>query len=52
LDVDHNQAVAQRHGIMSIPTLLFFEQGELVGTQVGALPKAALENQIKEHGLV
>jgi thioredoxin 1 len=52
LDVDENQVVAREHGIMSIPTLMFFKEGQLAGTQVGALPKAALESAIKEHGLI
>jgi thioredoxin 1 len=52
LDVDQNQAIAGEHGIMSIPTLLFFKNGELAGTRVGALPKSALESSLVEHGLV
>ena len=52
LDVDHNQQIAQRHGIMSIPTMLFFKDGELVGTQVGALPKGNLESEMREHKLL
>ena len=51
LDVDHNQGVAGQHGIMSIPTLLFFKDGELAGTKVGALPKPALEAALQEHDL-
>jgi len=52
LDVDHNQEVAGRHGIMSIPTLLFFKNGQLVGKKVGALPKPALKSALQEHGLI
>jgi len=52
LDVDENQAVARDHGIMSIPTLMFFKEGQLAGTQVGALPKTALEAAMKGHGLI
>lgn len=52
LDVDHNQQIAQRHQIMSIPTLLFFKGGEMVGTRVGALPKPALESALTEYSLV
>jgi thioredoxin len=52
LDVDHNQRVAAQHGIMSIPTLLLFKDGELAGSQVGALPKPALEAALRKHALL
>ncbi len=52
LDVDHNQAIAQRYQVMSIPSLLFFRDGELVETKVGALPKPALEEALTEQGLI
>ena len=52
LDVDHNREVAGRFGVMSIPTLLFFKDGHKAGSQVGALPKPALEGSLKEHGLI
>lgn len=52
LDVDKNQESAGGYGIMSIPTLLFFKNGEMVGSQVGALPRANLEAAIREHGLI
>jgi thioredoxin len=52
LDVDHNQGVAGRHGVMSIPTLLYFKDGELAGTKVGALPKPQLAAALEEFGLV
>ncbi len=52
LDVDHNQSIAGRYSIMSIPTLLFFKDGQLVGSKVGALPKPALESALEEHGLI
>ncbi|MDB4948819.1 MAG: trxA [Gemmatimonadetes bacterium] len=49
LDVDTNQQVASRYGVRSIPTILFFKDGALVETVVGAVPRQALENKIKEH---
>ena len=52
LDVDNNPQVAQRFGIMSIPTLLFFKNGHKAGSQVGALPRPALEEALKTHMLV
>ena len=49
LNTDENQATAMAHGIMSIPTLLFFKNGELVDKTMGAMPKAALEPKVQSH---
>ena len=46
LDVDKNRSVPMKYGIMSIPTLLYFKDGELVDKTLGALPKVALEARI------
>ena len=43
LNVDENPGIAQKYGIMSIPTLMIFKGGELASRQVGAAPKAKLE---------
>jgi len=49
LDVDHNREVAGRYQTMSIPTLLIFKGGQLVGTKVGALPRHALEGELLKY---
>lgn len=46
VDVDANPAVAAKFGIRSIPTLLFFKDGEIVDKQVGAVPKAVLSQKL------
>lgn len=46
LNVDENPAVAAKYGIMSIPTLMIFKNGELASRQVGAAPKQKLEQWI------
>ena len=46
LNVDENPRTAQKYGIMSIPTLMIFKNGELASRQIGAAPKAKLENWI------
>jgi thioredoxin 1 len=46
LNVDENPATAQKYGIMSIPTLMIFKNGELASRQVGAAPKQKLEQWI------
>ena len=46
LNVDENPATASKYGIMSIPTLMMFKNGELASRQVGAAPKQKLEQWI------
>jgi len=46
LNVDENPATASKYGIMSIPTLMIFKNGELASRQVGAAPKQKLEQWI------
>jgi thioredoxin 1 len=46
LDVDKSRVVPMRYGIMSIPTLLYFKDGEMVDKTIGALPKAVLEARL------
>lgn len=49
LDVDTNPGVASRFGIRSIPSILFFKDGQHVDTVIGAVPKAHLEAKIQQH---
>ncbi|MFD0977558.1 MULTISPECIES: thioredoxin [Bacteria] len=39
LDVDANQEFAAKYGVRNIPTVLIFQNGEVVGRQVGVAPK-------------
>jgi len=39
VDVDANQDFASQYGVRSIPTVLIFQNGEIVGRQVGVAPK-------------
>ncbi|MCZ2393445.1 MAG: thioredoxin [Chitinophagales bacterium] len=45
-DVDEYGDVAAQFGIRSIPTILFFKNGELVDRVVGAVPKAQLKGKL------
>ena len=49
MDVDANRETAAEYGIRSIPTLMIFENGELVGTEVGAITKLQLEEFIRSN---
>ncbi|MER2089144.1 thioredoxin [Sporosarcina sp. JAI121] len=49
VDVDDNQETAGKYGIMSIPTLVLFKNGEIVDKVVGFKPKEALAELISKH---
>jgi len=48
LDVDSNNKTAGKYNIMSIPSLLFFKNGEVVDQVVGAMPKAQLVARLQK----
>jgi thioredoxin 1 len=47
IDIDAHQEVPAKYGVMSIPTLLLFKNGQVADQIVGAVPKAKLEGMIK-----
>jgi thioredoxin 1 len=47
LNVDENPQTAAKYGIMSIPTLIVFKNGQVAKQIVGALPKARLQQEIE-----
>lgn len=49
VDVDDNQETAGKFGVMSIPTLVVLEDGELVDKVVGFQPKEALADLLAKH---
>ena len=49
VDVDDNQETAGKYGIMSIPTLLLFKDGEIVEKISGFQPKESLSQLIEKH---
>jgi thioredoxin 1 len=48
LNVDSNPMTPAKFGIRGIPTLLLFQNGEVVDRIVGAVPKNAVENSLKK----
>jgi thioredoxin 1 len=48
VDVDTQQAIAARYGILSMPTLVLFASGREVGRILGAQPRRRLELQLDE----
>lgn len=49
IDVDECPDLARKYGIMSVPTLMLFSNGELKNKQSGFMPKEALEDWILEN---
>jgi thioredoxin 1 len=49
VDVDRNQALARRYGVMSIPNFVIFRNGGLVDRIVGAVGRPGLETALKKH---
>lgn len=47
MDVDHNPQVPMGYGIRSIPTLLFFKDGQVVDQLVGVAPKKVLASKLE-----
>ncbi|MFE7134448.1 thioredoxin [Streptomyces sp. NPDC057638] len=47
LNIDENPATAAKYGVMSIPTLNVYQNGEVAKTIVGAKPKAAIERDLE-----
>jgi len=48
LNTDENFGVSSKHRIMSIPTLLFFKDGQLVDRMIGAAPRSVVDQQVKK----
>jgi len=49
LNVDENMITASKSGVMSIPTLLLFNGGEVVETIIGALPQDKIIEILSKH---
>jgi thioredoxin 1 len=49
LNVDENPQVAEKLGVMSIPTVMLFKDGQLVETMIGFRPKETYTEVIDSH---
>lgn len=47
INIDEQPQLASQYGVMSIPTVNLFKNGEVVQTSVGAVPKEELENMFR-----
>jgi thioredoxin 1 len=46
VNIDEEQSLSLRYGVMSIPTMILFKDGEPAAAAVGAQPKSALERSL------
>ena len=46
VNIDREQALSLKYGVMSIPTMILFKDGEPAAAAVGAQPKSALERSL------
>jgi thioredoxin 1 len=49
LDTDANPETANRYGVRGLPTVLFFKDGKVVDTIVGAVPRSTIEQRLAKH---
>jgi len=49
LDADTSPKKMMEYGVMGVPTLLFFKNGKLADTIVGATPKSHIEEKVKKY---
>lgn len=49
VNVDDNPAIAQQYGIMSIPSVYLFKNGEIAVKSVGLKPKKAFASEFEPH---
>lgn len=47
INIDDEMEIAQRYGVMSIPTFMSFDGGKIVGKQIGAVPKEKLSELLR-----
>lgn len=49
MNIDEGQKTASSYGVMSIPMLMFFKDGQVLGQIIGAVGRSELKAKIEEH---
>ena len=48
INVDDEDDLARKHGVVSIPTLIVYQKGSIVRKSIGTIPKSEIENLFKD----
>lgn len=49
IDIDQNENLAKEYGVMSVPTLILFQDGKIVSKQIGFMPKEEITRWINDN---
>jgi thioredoxin 1 len=49
INIDENQEQAMKHGVMVLPTVILYKEGEAVGKLQGGVPPTAIARLLNEH---
>lgn len=49
VDIDENPGLAQKYGVMSVPTMILFKNGEQLSVAVGVRPQKEIMESIRKH---
>lgn len=49
VDIDDNIEIAKSFGVMSVPTLILFKNGEVIDKKIGYMPKEKLTSWLEEN---
>ncbi|WP_010233449.1 thioredoxin [Clostridium arbusti] len=52
VDVDKSGNIAQKYGIMGVPTVIIFKNGTAVDKMVGFQPKEVLKSKLEQHSII
>ena len=49
MDIDENRELAKTYGVMSVPTLMLFKDGNMVSKKIGFMPKELITSWVEEN---
>ena len=49
MDIDENMELAKTYGVMSVPTLMLFKDGNMISKKIGFMPKELITSWVEEN---
>ena len=49
MDIDENMDLAKTYGVMSVPTLMLFKDGNMISKKIGFMPKELITSWVEEN---